>query len=118
MFRLTDIMAPDAASMTGDLHDWPLGDMLLWLHQGQRTAELHVGYENGHGTIHLRQGAIYRAVCGELAGPEAVDAMMEIGAGEFSILPSYIPYPASNISGDTEALLLRWAIRRDESQAS
>ena len=96
--------------LTGTLENWPLADMLWWLHQTRRSAVVTVGFGFVSGTIHVKQGNLFRCEWGVSQGELALGALLTMTRGAFSIASLDEPCPVSNIFGRTEDVISRWTL--------
>ena len=106
----------NGTGLIGDLEDFPLSGILIWLHYGRYDTIIRIGSGVLRGTLYLRDGTLFRCEFGECAGELALGSMLTLERGAFSTeaLPKEAPLP--NVKGSTEELVLRWAVKRDRRE--
>ena len=107
--------ASTAASMTGQLADLSLPDLIQTLNMADKTARVDATGPEGGGAVHLVDGAIVGASWGEQRGEEALDHLMALTEGRFEVRLGERPN-SFNIEGDTDFILLEAMRRLDESK--
>lgn len=112
LLKLSDPQADTAA--VGSLNNWPLADLLVWLHQTGRTAMLRIGAGLDAGVVFFRDGFLYRCEWGHLAGEQALMALMGLEEGTFSLIQRDLPRPQPNLRTPTEPLLEHLLAAREE----
>ena len=113
--------APEQARnscMVGNIGDWPLSDLLLWLHHTQRTAMIRIGFGLDAGVIFFREGKLFRCEWGALMGEQAVAALMQLTEGSFTLIQRDIPEARTNVVMPTAELLMECAVAIDEARRS
>lgn len=100
--------------LVGSLETWPLSDVILWLHQGGRSAMVRVGVGIHAGVLFFRHGQLYRAEWGHLAGEQALIALLGLTHGTFTLIQRMPPEARPNIVRPTAELLLQLAVSQDE----
>src|SRR4051794_35773262 len=102
-----DRMGPTESDdcLAGILEDWPLPDLLQWLHRSTRTGMLRVGRGLDAGVLFFREGELYRCELARLSGEEALAELMGRHAGEFCLIQRQVPEPRRNIQRSTRELL-------------
>lgn len=100
--------------LVGALETWPLVDVVSWLHQTCRTGMVRVGSGTDAGILCFRQGQLYRAEWGSLAGERAFICLLGLARGTFAINQGELPDARPNIVRPTAELLLQLAIAQDE----
>ncbi len=100
--------------LVGTLSAWPLADLLLWLHQSERTAMLRVGMGLEAGIIFFRHGQVYRCEWGGIKGEQALIGLLGLADGSFTLIQRAIPDVRPNIARSTPELLLQCAVALDE----
>ncbi len=103
----------NGTGLVGDLEESPLSGLLMWLHDGRYDVVLRIGSGVLRGTLYLRNGKLFRCEFGECAGELALGSMLTLERGAFSTNTLPKACPLSNVTGSTEELVLRWAIKRD-----
>lgn len=103
----------NGAGLVGDLEDFPLSGLLIWLHFGGYDTVLRIGSGVLRGTLYLRNGKLFRCEFGECAGELALGSMLTLERGAFSTSALPNECPLANVDGSTEELVLRWAVKRD-----
>ncbi len=105
----------NAASMTGQLADLSLPDLIQTLYMADKTARVNATGPSGGGAVHLVDGRIVSASWGELRGEEALDHLMALNEGRFEVHLGERPN-SFNIEGDTDFILLEAMRRLDETR--
>ncbi len=105
----------NAASMTGQLADLSLADLIQTLYMADKTARVNATGPNGGGAVHLIDGRIVSASWGELRGEVALDHLMALSEGRFEVRLGERPN-SFNIEGDTDFILLEAMRRLDENR--
>ena len=100
--------------LVGSLETWPLSDVILWLHQGGRSAMVRVGVGIHAGVLFFMNGHLYRAEWGHLAGEQALIALLGLTHGTFTLIQRTPPEARPNIRRPTAELLLQLAVAQDE----
>jgi response regulator RpfG family c-di-GMP phosphodiesterase len=99
--------------VSGSLKEMSLPDMIQVLGQGKKTGNVRIRSGGVGGEIHLQDGNVVNALCGEMRGEEAVYALLKLTEGEFGLDPTFKPQ-ARVIHQTNEALLLEGMRRIDE----
>ncbi|HET6343848.1 MAG TPA: DUF4388 domain-containing protein [Myxococcota bacterium] len=68
----------DAASFTGRIEEWPLWDVMMWLHLSKRTATLRVAVGGHAGSLSFCDGQLARCDFNEDSGVLALDKIMAL----------------------------------------
>lgn len=100
--------------LAGRLEDWPLPDLLHWLHQSGRTAMLRIGDGLDSGVIFFRDGDLYRCELARFGGESALVELLARKAGRFCLIQRQVPEPRRNIQLPTRQLLLQCTVALDE----
>ena len=100
--------------LVGNLETWPLAELVLWLHQTGRTAMVRVGGGLDAGVLFFKEGRLFRAEWGKMAGEEAFHALLNVGVGSFQLIQREVPDARPNIRRPTAELLFETAVRVDE----
>ncbi|MHC4202343.1 MAG: DUF4388 domain-containing protein [Planctomycetota bacterium] len=109
VIRAASLKGPTHA-LSGSLADFGLAELLQALELGRKTGKVAITCESGRGEILLRDGQLVGAALEELAGKEALFAMLALETGGFE-------FEARPVDGDYEVLagtagLLMEAYRR------
>ncbi|MEK7705325.1 MAG: DUF4388 domain-containing protein [Myxococcota bacterium] len=105
---------PWDSCLVGDLGTWPLGELLLWLHQTQRTAMVRLGNGLRGGVLFFKHGCLVRCEWGQLGGEEALIGLMGVTQGTFQLIQRDIPDARPNIGRSTPEVLFQCAVAADE----
>ncbi|MEE8409929.1 MAG: DUF4388 domain-containing protein [Myxococcota bacterium] len=100
--------------LVGSLETWPLADVILWLHQGGRSAMVRVGVGINAGVLFFVNGHLFRAEWGHLKGEQALIALLGLTHGAFTLIQRQPPDARPNIIRPTAELLLQLAVAQDE----
>ena len=111
---LSVVPVPDV-SLVGTLETWPLVDILLWANQSRRTGMLRIGIGLQAGVLFFRDGDLYRAEWGGLMGEQALQALLAVTHGAFSLTQREPPLATANIRRKTAEILLQLAVSQDEA---
>lgn len=103
-----------ASSLVGTLDSWPVPDLLVWLHQTQRTAMVRIGAGLDAGIIFFSHGELYRCEWGQLTGEQALYHLLQVKAGTFTLIQREFPQAAPNVHRSTPEVLLQSAVLIDE----
>ena len=101
--------------LVGTLETWSLADVVLWLHQTNRTALVRVGTGLNAGVLFFRSGQLYRCEWGMLNGEAALVALLSLRQGSFSLMQRDPPDALANIHRGTGELLLQIAVAQDHA---
>ena len=104
-----------AHGISGSLSEMSLPDVVQILFHGRKTGRLSVSSGNRAGDVVFCEGQIFEASFGELAGEEAVYAMLKLTSGGFELDPSCQP-GERKIDQSPESLLLEGMRRMDEAE--
>ena len=116
---MTPNMTQQAQSETclvGQLETWNLAEVLMWLHENQRTAMVRVGIGLEAGVLFVSHGQLYRAEWGRFFGEQALYGLLSLPSGSFSLIQRDVPTPRPNINTPTPQLLLQCVVALDESR--
>jgi CheY-like chemotaxis protein len=102
------------ASMTGQLADLSLTDLIQTLYMADKTAKISTVGPTGSGAVHLIDGRIVSANWADLRGEQALDLLMAMKQGRFEVRLGEKPLTV-NIEGETDYILLEAMRRLDES---
>ncbi len=102
--------------LVGTLETWPLSDIILWLHQSQRTGMLRLGTGLDAGVLFFRDGWLYRCEWGQLIGEQALFALLDLKRGSFSLMQREPPDARPNIQRPTAELLFNLTVALDEQR--
>jgi len=108
-----EVPSPESC-LVGTLSAWPLTELLLWLHQGERTAMLRVGMGLDAGIVFFRGGQLYRCEWGKEGGEQALIGLLGLSDGSFTLIQRAIPDVRPNIQRSTAELLLQCSVALDE----
>jgi len=114
----------ETAAMEGDLAEFPLLEMMSWLHYAGKTAVMRVepigGRRDQHapGWLHFRKGNLCRCDWGSLHGFEAVVELAVARHGTFRLSNRPTAEPPPNIVQSTGKVLLDCAIILDEQSVT
>ena len=112
-------MAPDSGRrLSGSLEDWPLVELLGWLHDCQRSGILRIRAGREDGQVFFSEGILYRCRWGRLHGEEALDALMRVTAAPFLLVQIDPPHVLPNVDTPTELLLERYRYAIDRPTAA
>lgn len=100
--------------LIGTLETWPLSDLLVWLHQTQRTAMVRVGSGLDAGVIFFREGSLVRCEWRGASGEDALLALLAEARGSFTLIQRALPDARPNIRRATPELLLQCTLALDE----
>jgi hypothetical protein len=100
--------------LVGTLETWPLTDIIMWLHQTQRSGMVRIGVGMGAGVLFFKHGDLYRCEWGELIGEEALLSLLGLREGAFSLIQRDPPDASPNIRQPTAELLFQLTVARDE----
>jgi response regulator RpfG family c-di-GMP phosphodiesterase len=106
--------AKHVRGVSGSLEEMGIPDIVQILHQGRKTAALHLTSEGEQGTIFFRDGSIVDATWRGLRAEPAFYALVGIAKGGFTIDPTAVP-PEKVIQASPEMLLLEGMRRMDEA---
>ena len=81
------------------------------LARNSSVLKIHAG--SVHGTVHIKDGQIIHAQCGNRTGEDAFNYLLGLAGGEFEVQTFSAP-PTQSISGSWEFLLMEAAHKRDE----
>jgi len=102
--------------LLGTIETWPLGEVLVWLHETRRSAMLRIGGGINAGVIFFHEGDLYRCEWGHLQAEQALIALMGLEQGVFTLIQRDFPQPRANIIKPTAQVLLQCAVALDEQQ--
>lgn len=105
-----------ARGVAGSLKEMGLPEIIQVLWHGRKTGALKIRAGREGGEIHLVDGQIWNALWGNLRGPEAFYAMVNVLEGDFVLEPNFRA-PHQVINDSPEALLLEAMRRMDEQGA-
>jgi response regulator RpfG family c-di-GMP phosphodiesterase len=105
-----------ARGVSGSLQEMGLPEIVQVLWHGRKTGSLKIRSGIHQGEIHFVEGQIYNALWGNLRGPEAFYAMVNLTGGDFHLDPNF-QAPSQVIQESPEALLLEGMRRMDEGTA-
>lgn len=113
--RASSSSYPGVIPIQGSLADWPLAEVVQFLHRTRQTGELALerGEPAQTASVSLHQGRIEDARCRPLVGDEAVYALLGWHHGRFLFLAGTIARPRT-VHAELRTLLLEGARRRDE----
>ena len=99
----------------GSLADWPLAELVQFLHRTRQTGELALerGEPAQAASLSVDQGRVVDAHCPPLTGDEAVYALFGWHHGRFLFLAGPVS-PTRTLQAELRTLLLEGARRRDE----
>jgi hypothetical protein len=100
--------------LIGTLDTWPLSDLLVWLHQTQRTAMVRIGAGLDAGVLFYREGNLVRCDWRGRHGEEALLALLAEAEGSFTLIQRALPDVRANIRRSTPELLLQCSLALDE----
>jgi hypothetical protein len=100
--------------LVGTLETWPLADVVLWLHQTQRTGMVRVGSGIDAAVLFFKHGQLYRVEWGALAGEQALISLLGLARGTFTLIQREPPAARPNVARPTAELLLQLAVAQDE----
>jgi len=103
-----------ARGVSGSLQEMSLPDVIQILSNGRKTGKLEIETDGQRGQIQFGDGMIYDARFGNVAGNEAVYALLCVQAGDFTLDPEFKP-SERHIQDSTESLLLEGMRRLDEA---
>ena len=101
--------------LVGTLETWPLTDVIMWLHQMNRTAMVRVGSGMTAGVLFFQKGELFRVEWGRLRGEEALMGLLNLNAGSFTLIQRAPPQATQNIFRPAIELLLQLAVAQDEN---
>lgn len=102
--------------LVGTLANWPLNDLLLWMHNSKRTGMVRVGVGLDAGVVFFREGQLFRCEWGGTFGEPALLELLSIEDGAFSLIQRGVPDARTNIARPTAELLLQCTIALDEDR--
>jgi hypothetical protein len=111
--NIAQVAGPWDTCLIGSLDVWPLPDLLLWLHQTQRTAMVRVGTGLSAGVIFFNRGHMFRCEWGKLQGEQALMGLLVLREGSFSLIQRGIPEARPNIVRPTAEVLFQCAVAID-----
>lgn len=115
--RLPGTSPGTEAGFRGTLQELPFVDLIQALGGNQRSVRIDLMAEKGErGTVYLRRGQVVHAVCGPVAGEEAIYRI--IGwrdEGRFATAP-VTGYPPDNVSAPNDTLLFEGCRLLDEAR--
>lgn len=91
--------------MVGDVRDWPILEMLYWLHRGNRSAMVRVGEGLDAAVIFVANGFVFRCEWGQWSGEDALARLVLVERAPFRLIQRDMPRPEPNILQNTESLL-------------
>lgn len=95
----------DGQGFSGHIEQWPLWDVLMWLHLSHRTAKVDVAGEEGRATVAVINGQIQGCECGGMCGVAALDCLIHWDRGSFAVREADGMEEDRNITVGTEQLL-------------
>ncbi len=104
-----------SATLSGELAQWPLGDLMFWLFQSGQTGVVRIETDHQAGSLQFLEGRlIFASVSPKGANDvstlsiaeDAVVALLQIGHGQFNFVADTLAHTAVNISLTTEDLLI------------
>jgi CheY-like chemotaxis protein len=107
----------NSSAFSGTIDEIDILDYLQLLILSGRQVILDVhGVAGAHGQVFISKGEILHAVCGDLAGEEALYRCIRFKGGSFSNLP-WTDEPRKTINKPAEFLLIEAARMRDEARS-
>jgi hypothetical protein len=97
---------PMEPGLAGDLRDWPIGDVLIWLHTSRRTAVLRMRAGDSQGKIWVKGGQILGCLWGNVEGEAALGAMLAQTHGSFTVTLDEATERSNNVRVPTPQCLL------------
>jgi len=101
--------------VSGSLPDMPLHDIVQVLAAGRKSAVVSLENRGQSGQIHIRDGQIVNAYCGDKEGEEAFYEMIGWNEGDFKVDPD-AEIGREAIKKPNEALILEGLRRLDEQR--
>jgi CheY-like chemotaxis protein len=101
--------------VSGSLREMSLADVLQLLSNGRKSGRLQITADGLQGEIGFAEGHIFEATFGQLAGEEAVYAMLALEDGDFALDTTYMPR-RNLVNVGAESLLLEGMRRMDEQR--
>jgi len=99
--------------LAGSLADFGLSELLQTIELNRKSGRLSLATDEKKGTIHVREGQVVAAEFQEMAGEEAVHAMLLVEAGYFEFEAKEFDVEA-NVANSTSAILMESFRRIDE----
>lgn len=106
---------PKSQGVSGSLVDMPVYDIIQVLAAGRKSAVVILQSNGNTGQVHLREGNIINAFCGDKGGEEAFYEMVGWIEGDFKVDPEEEIGPVA-IDKPNDALILEGLRRLDEAR--
>lgn len=111
---LTEAALEIKSCLVGQLQTWPLADILLWLHQSNRSAILRVGSGPIHAMIFVEGGCLRRVEYGQVSGDQALFELLSLADAPFNLMLREPPEVRANVRRPLPELLLQCVVAGDE----